>query len=94
MIKTFRCKKTHALFVDGEGGDQKWQAFARTARRKLVMLNAAKVLNDLKRPPNNKLERLTKGRTGQHAIRINDQYRICFVWRGDGADEVEIVDYH
>ena len=58
------------------------------------MLNAAKNLRDLARPPNNKLEALRKDRAGQHAIRINDQWRVCFVWRDGSACEVEIVDYH
>lgn len=64
------------------------------AIRKLDMLEAAKNLNDLRVPPANRLERLMHDRAGQHSIRINDQYRICFVWKEDGAHEVEIVDYH
>lgn len=64
------------------------------ALRKLDMLEAAHVLNDLRVPPANRLERLGRDRLGQHSIRINDQYRICFVWKEDGAHEVEIVDYH
>ena len=58
------------------------------------MLDSAAVLNDLKVPPGNRLEGLTGDRSGQHSIRINDQYRICFIWTEAGPDEVEIVDYH
>jgi toxin HigB-1 len=64
------------------------------ARRKLDQLNAATKLSDLGFPPNNRLEALKGDRKGQHSIRINDQYRICFVWREQGPDEVAIVDYH
>ena len=65
-----------------------------TARRKLRQLDAAAGLQDLRIPPNNKLEALSGNRAGQHSIRINDQWRICFVWRGTDAFDVEIVDYH
>ena len=64
------------------------------ARRKLDMIQAAGALADLKAPPANRLERLKGDRAGQHSIRINDQYRLCFVWTTRGADLVEIVDYH
>jgi proteic killer suppression protein len=95
MIKGVRCKRTEALFNDG-AGDKKWRAFERVARRKLVMLDSAKVLSDLKAPPGNRLEPLKDDRAGQWAIRINGQYRVCFVWSiGEGAAyNVEIVDYH
>lgn len=66
----------------------------RTAQRKLVMVNAARALNDLKVPPNNKLEKLTKDRAGQHSIRINDKWRVCFRWQDGDAYEVEVTDYH
>lgn len=66
----------------------------RAAQKKLRLLNAASELNSLRVPPGNRLERLVGDRTGQHSIRINDQYRICFVWTDGGADEVEIIDYH
>jgi proteic killer suppression protein len=66
----------------------------RVALRKLRMLDAAESLDDLRVPPGNRLERLRGGRQGQHSIRINDQWRICFRWRGDDAQDVEIVDYH
>ena len=66
----------------------------RAAQRKLVILHAAESLQDLRTPPGNRLERLAGNREGQHSIRINDQWRICFVWSDGGADDVEIVDYH
>jgi proteic killer suppression protein len=65
-----------------------------TALRKLRLLNAAQRLNDLRVPPGNRLELLTGNRAGQHSIRINDQWRICFVWTEGGPDDVEIIDYH
>jgi proteic killer suppression protein len=68
--------------------------FERVALRKLAMLDAAAVLEDLRVPPGNRLEALKGDRAGQHSIRINDQYRICFVWKEDGPHDVEIVDYH
>jgi len=93
MIKSFRDKKTEALFHEGRVA-RKWQAFAVVARRKLVMLDAAESLHDLKSPPNNRLEALKRDRAGQHAIRINDQYRVCFRWQRGHAYDVEITDYH
>lgn len=66
----------------------------RIAERKLIMLHRAATLNDLRVPPSNRLEVLKGDRAGQHSIRINDQWRICFEWRTDGVYEVEIVDYH
>jgi proteic killer suppression protein len=66
----------------------------RTAQRKLRLLNAASELNSLRVPPGNRLEKLAGNRAGQHSIRINDQYRICFVWTDGGAEHVEITDYH
>jgi proteic killer suppression protein len=94
MARRFKCKKSEALFLHGEGLGRKWQSFAKVARRKLVMVHGATVLTDLKAPPNNHLEALKADRQGQHAIRINDQWRVCFVWTADGAHEIEIVDYH
>lgn len=64
------------------------------ARRKLDLINAAVTLDSLRVPPGNRLEALLRYRTGQHSIRINERYRICFVWTQDGAEQVEIVDYH
>ena len=93
MIKSFRDRRTEDLFNNGDG-DRKWASFKRVARRKLLMVHAATSLNDLKAPPNNKLEALTRDRKGQHAIRINDQYRICFEWKDGHPHKVEIVDYH
>jgi len=66
----------------------------RSARRKLLMLHAAAVLSDLRIPPGNRLHSLTGDRAGQHSISINDQWRICFVWRDGNAHDVEITDYH
>jgi len=66
----------------------------KTAMRKLDLLDSARTLDELRRPPGNRLEALRGDRAGQHSIRINDQYRICFVWAGRGPRDVEIVDYH
>ena len=66
----------------------------RAAQKKLRLINAASELNSLRVPPGNRLEKLTGDRLGQHSIRINDQYRICFYWTGQGASDVEITDYH
>ena len=94
MIKGFRDKATEALFT---GGPYKrwraWESVADAALRKLDMLDAAVELKDLAAVPGNRLEALAGDRRGQHSIRINDQWRICFVWDGD-ADRVEITDYH
>lgn len=91
MIKSFKGKVAKALF-DGE--DVKtFRALAKVASRKLDMLDAAVMLDDLRSPPGNHLEALKGRRKGQHSIRVNDQYRICFVWN-NGAEQVEIVDYH
>ena len=66
----------------------------RVALRKLVVLDAAESLQDLRTPPGNRLEKLSGKRTGQHSIRVNDRWRVCFVWRGSDAFEVEVTDYH
>lgn len=66
----------------------------RAAQKKLRVLNAAGTLQDLRQPPGNRLEKLKKERTGQHSIRINDQWRICFIWTANGPEQVEITDYH
>lgn len=92
MIKGFRCRDTEDLFNDLVVG--RFRAIERTARRKLAILDAAERLDDLKVPPGNRLEALKRNRVGQCNIRINDQWRICFVWSGKDACEVEIVDYH
>ena len=93
MIKSFYDKETENLFRIGHG-DKKWQAFERVARRKLLMLDAATTLTDLKAPPNNQLEALERERKGQHSIRINKQYRVCFEWTEGHAYKVEVVDVH
>ncbi len=91
MIKGFRCKSTQTLF---EGGDPKqFRSFQAQAERKLQMIDSAVELNDLRSPPGNRLEKLSGDRSGQYSIRINQQWRICFVWNGD-AEKVEIIDYH
>ncbi|MBY4678836.1 type II toxin-antitoxin system RelE/ParE family toxin [Marinobacterium arenosum] len=92
MIKTFRCKETELIW-NGRASRRLPQTIQNVARRKLRMLNNAQSLDDLRIPPANRLELLKGDRAGQHSIRINDQYRVCFTWR-DGALDVEIVDYH
>jgi len=91
-IQSFVCRDTENFFSTGI--TSKFTAIQRTAERKLAMLDAAKVLQDLRSPPGNKLHALTDDRDGQHAIRINDQYRICFIWTVAGPEKVEITDYH
>ena len=92
MIRSFRDKDTRAVF---EGRySRKFHKVADAAEKKLMQLHAAARLTDLARFPRNRLEALKGDRLGQHSIRINDQYRICFVWDGSGARDVEIVDYH
>jgi len=92
VIQSFRCKKTMALFEDE--AVPVFRAFERAARRKLLLLHRATRLLDLKVPPGNRLEALKGDRAGQHSIRINGQWRICFVWENNNAYSVEIVDYH
>lgn len=92
MIRSFRCTETRRLFETGE--TKHWSAIASVAERKLAMLDAAADLNDLRSPPGNRLEQLYGDRKGQHSIRINGQFRICFVWGQNGPESVEIVDYH
>ena len=93
MIKTFRDKTTEAVF-DGETPKGFPADLVKVARRKLRYLHAAASLTDLRAPPGNRLEALTGDRKGQHSIRINDQFRVCFVWTMEGPTQVEIVDYH
>lgn len=92
MIQRFHDRATERLW-HGERVRQ-FEPFAAQAFRKLDMLNTATVLVDLKVPPGNQLESLSGDRKGQHSIRINRQWRICFVWTDSGPDQVEIVDYH
>ena len=92
MIKTFKCKDTERLFNDELC--RRFRTIERIARRKLEILEAAQKLDDLRVPPGNRLEALKGNRKGQHSIRINDQWRICFRWKDAAAYEVEIVDYH
>ncbi|BBH31245.1 type II toxin-antitoxin system RelE/ParE family toxin [Pseudomonas sp. St290] len=92
MIRSFRCADTQTLFETGK--TRRWAAILSVAERKLSMLDAAVDLNDLRSPPGNRLEQLHGDREGQHSIRINGQYRICFIWGANGPENVEIVDYH
>ena len=93
MIKTFQGKETEHVW-QGRRSRRLPQDIQEVARRKLRMLNNAHSLRDLRIPPANRLERLRGERSGQHSIRINDQWRVCFVWRSGDAFDVEIVDYH
>lgn len=93
MIVSFRDKRTAAVFrgklPKGFPAD-----ILTGARRKLGYLDAAISLDDLRSPPGNRLEALRDDRTGQHSIRVNDQWRVCFIWRDGNAEDVEIIDYH
>ncbi|MEK7344083.1 MAG: type II toxin-antitoxin system RelE/ParE family toxin [Pseudomonadota bacterium] len=92
MIRSFFCIDTEALFRSRPV--PRFKNIERVARRKLLQLHAAIDLKSLRIPPGNQLEALKGDRKGQHSIRINDQWRICFAWHDDGAYRVEIVDYH
>ncbi len=93
MIRSFKNNDTEKVW-----NRERVPAFGpelqRAAQKRLRLLNAASELNSLRVPPGNRLEKLTGDRAGQHSIRINGQYRICFVWADNGADDVEITDYH
>ncbi len=93
MIRGFACRETERLFND-EASRRLPHQIQRAARRKLLLLNQARSLNDLRVPYGNHLEALKGDRKGQHSIRINDQWRICFRWEGQDAFGVEIVDCH
>ncbi len=93
MIKTFRDKSTAAIFV-GRRVKTLPPEIQQRAREKLTMLHQAINMNDLRIPPANRLEALSGDRQGQHSIRINRQWRICFVWNGGDIENVEITDYH
>ena len=92
MIRSFACAETAALF--NSVNVPRFKNIERVARRKLLQLHASTVLESLRVPPGNQLELLKGDRKGQHSIRVNEQWRVCFVWRADGAHDVEIVDYH
>ncbi len=92
MIQSFKCTDTQALFA-GESV-ARFANIRAVAERKLQMLHRATRLDDLRIPPNNRLEALKRDRKGQHSIRINDQWRVCCVWTGSNASNVEIMDYH
>jgi proteic killer suppression protein len=91
VIKTFANKESAEIWMTGK---TRGSPPANVTKRKLAMLDGAMALEDLKSPPGNHLEKLRGNRQGLYSIRINDQYRICFVWRGHDAFEVEITDYH
>lgn len=93
MIRSFRTKDTEAIwqrhYVKKLGPE-----LSRLTYNKLVLINAAESINDLRVPPGNRLEKLAGNRAGQYSIRVNDQWRICFTWSASGAGNVELVDYH
>ena len=93
MIRSFKCKETAKIF-DRRRSSRLPHDIQQVALRKLRMLNRAVILNDLRVPPANRLEKLRGDRAGQYSIRINDRWRICFEWQDGDAHDVEIVDYH
>ena len=92
MILAFKCVDTQALFTTGKS--RRFANIKMVAERKLTQLHAAVLLESLKAPPGNCLEALIGNRQGQHSIRVNDQWRVCFVWTDEGVKDVEIVDHH
>jgi toxin HigB-1 len=92
VIQSFRSRDTEELFSYRHS--KRFHAFERVALRKLLQIHAATELRVLASPPGNQLEALRGNRQGQHSVRVNDQWRICFVWRDGHAHNVEIVDYH
>lgn len=92
MIQSFSDKDAEELWETERS--RKFASIARVALRKLIQLNAAESLDDLRSPPGNRLEALSGDRRGQHSMRINQKYRICFSWTSSGPASVEIVDYH
>ena len=93
MIRDFRDKEARKIW-EGTTSRKLPVSIQPIARRKLRMLNNARLLKDLRIPPANRLEALKGTRKGQHSVRINDQWRVCFVWKNGDAHQVEIVDYH
>ncbi len=92
MIVSFKDPDTMKLFTERK--NRRWANIARVALRKLDQLEAAIFLDDMRIPPANRLEALGGNRKGQYSVRINDQYRVCFEWKRDGAHNVEVADYH
>jgi proteic killer suppression protein len=92
VIKSFRRRDTEMVFRREQA--RKFSGIQRVALRKHLVLDAAESINDLRIPPSNRLEKLAGDRRGQHSIRANDQWRICFRWKSGDAHDVEIVDYH
>jgi len=92
MIQSFNCPDTQALFETGRS--KRFTNIKQVAERKLTQLASAVTIEFLRSPPGNHLELLVGDRAGQHSIRINQQWRVCFIWTADGPAEVEIVDYH
>lgn len=92
MIRSFKCKYTEKISNDERV--RMFESIRIVAAKKLALLDVALNIEDLSVPPGNRLEALKGNRKGQHSIRINDQWRICFIWKEDGPYEVEIVDYH
>jgi proteic killer suppression protein len=93
MIKSFKDRVTEAVY-QGESPKGFPADLVKAARRKLSYLDAAIDLNDLRSPPGNRFEALRRDRDGQHSIRVNDQFRVCFIWTEEGPKDVEITDYH
>ncbi|MCB1531330.1 MAG: type II toxin-antitoxin system RelE/ParE family toxin [Alphaproteobacteria bacterium] len=93
MIRSFSCRETEKIW-NGKSSRQFPNNIQNRALRKLRLIDASQTLDDLRNPPGNRLENLAGNRRGQKSIRINDQWRICFVWRNNEAHDVEIVDYH
>ena len=92
MIQSFKSADTQALFEAGKS--KKFSGIANIAIRKLAQLDAAQTVEFLRSPPGNHLEALRGARKGQHSVRINSQFRVCFRWTDEGPQDVEIVDYH
>jgi len=93
VIKSFASKETEKIFY-GTFSRKLPRGIQKTVRRKLLYLNEADNINDLQAPPGNRLEKLTGDRSGQYSIRVNDQWRICFGWVNNNAQNVEVTDYH